>query len=166
MPDTVNHQNKKYFISGLWWLPLTFVVLLLDRVTKWLALKELPLGVPLAIYPHLNFTLSFNRGAAFSLFANGSGWQNWFFGGIVVVASVLILVLLARYSARRYLLCAALALVLGGALGNGVDRYFYGSVIDFIDLYINRLHWPIFNLADSAICLGAFFILLDALRRR
>jgi signal peptidase II len=108
--------------------------------------------------------LVYNRGAAFSFLAEAGGWQRWLFTGIGVAATVFIIWLLKRHAGQR-MFCLALALIMGGALGNVIDRVVHGHVIDFLDFYIGRYHWPAFNLADSAIFLGAALLIVDEIRR-
>jgi signal peptidase II len=139
------------------YLTIATMVLLLDQLSKWWALNNLQLGIPEAVLPFLNWLLLFNPGAAFSFLAQGTGWQRWFFTIIGLAASAYIIWLL-RKSQGEKLLCLALSLILGGALGNVIDRIMYGAVVDFIDLHYANWHWPAFNLADSAICLGAALI--------
>jgi signal peptidase II len=145
-------------------LVIAVITFLLDQLSKWLALSHLQLGVPESVLPFLNWLLLFNPGAAFSLLAQGSGWQRWFFTALGLVASAYIVWLL-RKSLGDKLLCWALSLILGGALGNVLDRIMYGAVVDFIDLYYANWHWPAFNIADSAICVGASLIIWGELRR-
>jgi signal peptidase II len=145
-------------------LVIAVITFLLDQLSKWLALSHLQLGVPEPVLPFLNWLLLFNPGAAFSLLAQGSGWQRWFFTALGLVASAYIVWLL-RKSLGDKLLCWALSLILGGALGNVLDRIMYGAVVDFIDLYYANWHWPAFNIADSAICVGASLIIWGELRR-
>lgn len=152
--------------SGLRWLWVTVIVLILDRVTKILAEKYLMAHVAFPVIPFFNLTLSYNKGAAFSFLDSASGWQGWIFGGIAVLVSVVILVWLARISKNQKWLSISLTLIVGGALGNLWDRLSYGRVVDFIDLYISYLHWPVFNIADSAICVGAFMLFCDALLKK
>lgn len=163
--DSMPEQKPE--ASGLRWVWVALVVFVLDRVTKLMALKGLPLdGESVPILPHVSLTLAFNRGASFSLLGMASGWQVWFLSLIAVVASLVIVVILSRQPASRRGFCIALALILGGALGNVFDRLMYASVVDFLDLYAGRFHWPVFNVADSAICLGALGVLFDGLSRR
>jgi len=160
-------KRKKGTHSGLCWLWVTLGVFVLDRLAKHLALSDLSLdGGPLPLLPHLNLSLAFNRGAAFSFLGGASGWQIWFLSLMALAASGIILYILARTPASRRGFSVALALILGGALGNFYDRIVYFSVIDFIDVYAGRWHWPVFNLADSAICLGALWVILDGFAGR
>lgn len=146
------------------YLAIATLTLLLDQLSKWSALSNLQLGVPEPVLPFLNWLLLFNPGAAFSFLAQGSGWQRWFFTILGILASVYIIYLL-RKSLEDKLLCVALSLILGGALGNVIDRIMYGAVVDFIDLHYANWHWPAFNVADSAICVGAALIIYSELRK-
>jgi len=151
--------------TGLCWLWVTVIILLLDRTTKYFAQKYLLAYYALPILPSFNLTLSFNKGAAFSFLNSAAGWQVWFFGCIAAIVSVGLIIALSRISSRNRLLCIALSLIVGGALGNLWDRITYGYVIDFIQLYLSDYYWPTFNIADSAICLGAMLLLLNALKK-
>lgn len=148
--------------TGLRWLWISVLVIILDRFTKILVQKSLVPFVAMPVMPSLNLTLSYNTGSAFSFLDSASGWQIWMFGGIAIVVSIAILVWLYRLPASQKWLGIALAFVVGGALGNLWDRFSYGHVVDFIDVYISHLHWPVFNVADSAICVGAFMLFWDA----
>jgi signal peptidase II len=151
--------------SGWWWLWLTFVVVILDRVTKLMALNYLSEYQAYSVVPSLDFILAYNKGAAFSFLNSAAGWQIWFFGVLAASVSIGIVIWLRRLAPQQYLLCIGLSLVLGGALGNLCDRIYHGYVIDFIDVYISVYHWPVFNIADSAICLGAGLLFWDSLRK-
>ena len=146
------------------YLAIATTTLLLDQLSKWSALSSLQMGVPEPVLPFFNWLLLFNPGAAFSFLAQGSGWQRWFFIILGLVACVYIIYLL-RKSLSDKLLCIALSLILGGALGNVLDRVMYGAVVDFIDLHYANWHWPAFNVADSAICIGAALIIWGELRK-
>jgi signal peptidase II len=146
------------------YLAVATTTLLLDQLSKWSALSNLQMGVPEPVLPFFNWLLLFNPGAAFSFLAQGSGWQRWFFIILGLVACVYIIYLL-RKSLSDKLLCIALSLILGGALGNVLDRIMYGAVVDFIDLHYANWHWPAFNVADSAICIGAALIIWGELRK-
>lgn len=145
----------------LQWLWVSVLVVILDLWTKALVLDNLRLYERVEVLPFFNLTLAFNRGAAFSFLAAASGWQRWFFIGVALVVSVVILVWLARAKASERLLGAALALVLGGAVGNVWDRIVHGHVVDFLDFHWAGWHFPAFNVADSAITLGACLLVLE-----
>jgi len=145
------------------WLWVAAAVLALDQASKWLALENLVLHESLPLVPLLNLTLVYNRGAAFGFLSTAAGWQNLFFIGIALVAIVVILYLLRRTASNDRFMAVALMLILGGAVGNLIDRLVYGHVVDFIDVYYGTWHWPAFNVADSAITVGAVMIVFDAL---
>ena len=151
-------------ISFLRSLAIATIILLLDQLSKWSALSNLQLGIPEAVLPFMNWLLLLNPGAAFSFLAQGSGWQRWFFTIVGLVACVYIVWLL-RKSQNDKILCVALSLILGGALGNVLDRIMYGAVVDFIDFHYANWHWPAFNIADSAICIGAALIIWGELHK-
>jgi signal peptidase II len=151
-------------LSLLRYFVIATLILLLDQLSKWSALSNLQMGVPEPVLPFLNWLLLFNPGAAFSFLAQGSGWQRWFFT-ILGLAACVYIVWLLRKNQNDKLLCVALSLILGGALGNVLDRIMYGAVVDFIDLHYVNWHWPAFNIADSAICIGAALIIWGELRK-
>ena len=151
-------------LSFLRYLAIATITLLLDQLSKWSALSNLQMGVPEPVLPFMNWLLLFNPGAAFSFLAQGSGWQRWFFTILGLAACIYIIALLWKNQSDK-LLCWALSLILGGALGNVLDRLMYGAVVDFIDLHYANWHWPAFNIADSAICIGAALIIWGELRK-
>ena len=146
------------------YLAISVIVLLLDQLSKWLALSNFQFGTSERLLPFMNWLLLLNPGAAFSFLAQGSGWQRWFFTALGLVASAYIVRLLRRNQGNK-ILCWALSFILGGALGNVLDRIMYGAVVDFIDLHYGGWHWPAFNIADSAICIGAFLIIWSELNK-
>jgi len=145
------------------WLWLSVVVVVLDQATKYLASNELRFAVPVPVLPSFNFTLLHNTGAAFSFLSDASGWQRWFFVGTALAVSLVIVVWLWRMGKHEVWIGAALSLILGGAVGNVIDRINFGYVIDFVDLYYGQWHWPAFNVADSAITVGATILVIDGL---
>ena len=145
------------------WLGISFFVIVTDQLTKTWATDNLPFAQSVALTPFLNFTLLHNTGAAFSFLADAGGWQRWFFIGLAAIISIGLFIWILRLSAKQRWLGIALALILGGAIGNLIDRIIYGYVIDFIDFYYQQWHWPAFNIADSAISIGVFMLLIDAL---
>jgi signal peptidase II len=145
------------------WFLLSVVVILLDQASKHWALHTLVPYQPHGIFPMVNFTLAYNTGAAFSFLSGAGDWHRWFFTGFSTLMSVILIVWIFRSPPRSRLLPLALSLVLGGALGNLADRFLHQHVIDFIDLYYAHYHWPAFNLADSAICVGAVLLFIDML---
>lgn len=146
--------------SGLIWIWVAIVVIVLDRISKLWVLNHLTYSEPLSILPIFNLTLVYNTGAAFSFLHTASGWQNILLGSIAGIISVTILIWLARLSAREGWLSIALCLILGGALGNAWDRILYQHVIDFLDFHLGERHFAIFNIADAAICIGAGLMIL------
>lgn len=140
--------------KNLYWLLLSMIVIILDQLTKYLAVNHLTLHQPVPLMPFFNLTLAHNTGAAFNFLGSAGGWQRWFFIGFAMLVSISCSIWLYRLPAKHCLNAAAISLIIGGALGNIWDRLNYGYVIDFIDFYVNDWHWPIFNVADSAICIG------------
>lgn len=148
--------------NGWRWLPLTLGVIVLDQATKLWIVQHFRLYESFRVLPVLDITLMFNTGAAFSFLSTGSGWQKWLFIGLAVVVSAAIVVWLKRLRSRsQALLCCSLALILAGALGNVIDRLRIGHVVDFIAAHWGPAYFPAFNVADSAITIGAAILLLD-----
>lgn len=145
------------------WLLLAGVVIAIDQATKHGAVAALSGQPPVEVTSFFNLVLVYNRGAAFSFLAGAGGWQRELFTAIALIASVWIVWLLHRHP-RQSLFCLALALVLGGALGNVIDRITIGAVVDFLDFHAGGWHWPAFNVADSAITCGALLLVWDGLR--
>ena len=154
-------MRLKCDIGGLIYLVGAGAVVALDRLTKLLAVDRLDLGEVYTVVPGFNLALVLNRGAAFGFLADSGGWQRWFFVMVGLAISVLIMVTLLRQGQARNLLRLGLTLILGGALGNLIDRVSQGYVIDFVDLHWQVWHWPAFNVADVGITMGALFVLLD-----
>lgn len=143
------------------WYALAVLLVVLDQFTKYWVSASFDYGEARAVTGFFNLVLTHNKGAAFSFLASAGGWQRGFFIGIALIAIVVISVLLARHSGEK-LFCLSLALILGGAIGNVVDRIALGYVVDFLDFYIGGWHWPAFNLADSAITVGAVLLVVDS----
>ncbi len=152
--------------SALVWSWLSLLIVVFDQVSKQWADAALQLYRPVELLPGLNFTLSYNSGAAFSFLSDAGGWQRWLFTVLAVAVSLFILRWMHTLRRDERWMAVALALILGGALGNVWDRIVLGHVIDFIDVYYQQWHWPTFNVADSAICVGAVMLVVDALRNR
>jgi len=149
---------------GLRWLWLALAVIVADQFTKTLIVRSFELYEVLEVWPILEITRLHNTGAAFSLLAGASGWQRWFFVGLAVVVSVGIVYWLWRMPRTApFWLPAGLSLVMGGALGNVIDRLLHGHVVDFLHFHWDRWYFPAFNLADTAITIGAGLLILDAL---
>jgi signal peptidase II len=152
-------ERKKAFA----WLLMSVVIVVFDLWTKALASESLTLYRPVEVTSWLNMTLAHNYGAAFSFLSDAGGWQRWLFTGLASVVTVILIIWLFRLQAREKLTAAALGLVIGGAVGNLVDRINHGYVVDFIDVYYREWHWPAFNLADSTITCGVVLLLVDGL---
>jgi signal peptidase II len=164
-------MDKNTSPSMLLWLGIALVVLLADQFTKLLIVGSFQLGDSQTVTSFFNLVRLHNSGAAFSMLSTASGWQRWFFTGIGVVATGFILYMLRSHPTQK-LFCFALALVLGGAVGNVIDRIAYGHVVDFLDFHWDWLspvfyegHFPAFNIADSAISVGAVALIVDELIR-
>ena len=145
MPDTESTVLYRH------WLWITLLVIGLDQSTKILADMMLQYHQPVSVMPMFNFTLLYNKGAAFSFLADQGGWQRWFFLVLTTTVSIFLFMWLRKIKSTQVLQYTSLALILGGAIGNLIDRAIYGHVIDFLDIYYNQYHWPAFNIADAAI---------------
>lgn len=145
------------------WLILSIVIIVLDQVTKFYAVQSLVLHESKYIYDGFNLTLMYNSGAAFSFLSDAGGWQRWFFIGVSCFISIVIVIWMYNSLTKGRWLLFALAFILGGALGNLWDRLTLGYVVDFIEVYYKDLYWPAFNVADSAITIGAIMLVLDVL---
>jgi signal peptidase II len=163
----VNPDNspdcQRAICRGYW---LTLAVIILDQVTKLLAEQHLVYGQPVGLIPQLNLTLAYNTGAAFSFLHDAGGWQHMFFIVIAVSMSIIILVILFRTPRKDLQLAISLWLILGGAIGNLIDRIRIQKVVDFIDFYVGNWHFATFNVADAAISVGAVLLIMDALGLR
>jgi signal peptidase II len=144
------------------WLWLSLLAVILDQASKLTIASSMQLYQSIDIMPFFKLTYVHNTGAAFSFLSEAGGWQRWFFAGLAMAISVVIAVWLTRLKKHETLLAVALALVLGGAIGNLIDRLAYGYVIDFLDVYYQSWHWPAFNIADSAITLGVILMLAES----
>lgn len=147
------------------WLGLSVLIILLDQLTKVMVSNWLDLYQTVAVMPYVNFTLAHNSGAAFSFLAGAGGWQRWFFISLAVLVSIVLIIWLSRLKAQAKLEAVALSLIIGGAIGNVVDRFLHGYVIDFMDVYVGSYHWPAFNVADAAICIGAVLLIWDSFKK-
>jgi signal peptidase II len=146
------------------WLGIALAVIVLDQLTKAMIVMSLQLGDARTVTPFFDIVRAHNRGAAFSFLNEASGWQRWFFIGLGLGAAAFIVWLLKRHGGQR-MFGWALALILGGALGNVIDRVFHGHVVDFLQVHWKSHYFPSFNVADSAISIGAALLILDELRR-
>jgi signal peptidase II len=146
--------------SGLRYLWLAGLVLVVDQITKYLALTYLTFAVPVAVMPHFNLTLVYNYGAAFSFLADMGGWQRWFFAVLAMAVSAGLLFWLSKLKAKPTFEVLGLNLILAGAIGNLVDRVLFGKVTDFLDFYYGAWHYATFNIADVAISVGAAMLII------
>lgn len=149
--------------NSLLWLWLSVLVLVCDQISKYAATELLVYNQAEQLFAGLNLTLVHNTGAAFSFLSQAGGWQRWFFIALSSAVSIALIYWLSSLSRQRRWLAAALALIIGGALGNLWDRISLGFVIDFIDVYYARWHWPAFNIADSALCVGTAMLVIDSI---
>ncbi len=156
--------TKKSGGSLLPWLGIAGIVVLLDQITKAMILRTMAIGGSHSVTAFFNVVHWRNTGAAFSFLNSSSGWQRWLFVGLAVVAAIFIVWMLSRHGGQR-LFSWALALILGGAIGNVIDRLLHGSVVDFIQVHWGAATFPSFNVADSAITVGAALLILDELMR-
>ncbi|NOQ81025.1 MAG: lipoprotein signal peptidase [Methylophaga sp.] len=147
-------------LKYLW---LSAFVVVLDQCSKWVMVSWLSLYETVAVIPYFNLTMAHNTGAAFSFLAGAGGWQRWFFVGLTAVISIGLFIWL-RKLAKTKLEAVSVSLILGGAIGNVIDRLYFGYVIDFLDVYYGSYHWPAFNIADSAIVIGAALLIIDSFR--
>lgn len=155
----------KFNKSSIWpWLGLALIIFLADQFTKTLILGYYKLGDSTPVLSFFNVVRVHNSGAAFSFLSDAGGWQRWFFTGIGLIATVFIVWMLRSHSGQK-LFAFALACILGGAVGNVLDRLRHGYVVDFLDFYINSWHFPAFNIADSGITIGAACLILDEILR-
>lgn len=143
-----------------WWLVL--LLLVVDQVTKQLVHQQMSLGQSIDLLPFFNLTYVRNYGAAFSFLSDAGGWQRWFFTVLAIVMSVIISIWMSRAPAANLKLGLALSLILAGAVGNLIDRSIFGYVIDFFHLYYQNWHYPVFNIADSVICIGAALLIWES----
>lgn len=163
MEASLGQPNSK---NAWGWLWISAIIVVLDQLTKWLAASRLDLYESVEVFPWLNWTLLHNYGAAFSFLNMPGGAQRWFFLVLTIVISIVLLVWLKRTARTDRATAIPLTLILGGAIGNLIDRAWHGYVIDFIDVPITSTwHWPAFNIADSAICVGAVLMIIFSFRQ-
>ncbi len=151
-------------VTPILWIAFSALVVLLDQFFKIVISRSFTYGESRPVTSFFNLVLVYNKGAAFSFLADAGGWQRWFFTGLGVAVGLFIVWLLYRHTGQR-LFCFAVSLILGGAIGNVIDRVLYGHVIDFLDFHWRNTHFPAFNVADCAITVGAVLLIVDELRR-
>lgn len=145
--------------SGLKYVWISLIVVLLDQATKWIANTQLELHQLTRFLPYFDWYLAYNEGAAFSFLADQGGWQRWFLTGLTLIISTLLVLWLKKLPESKKYTAIALCLILGGAIGNLIDRVLFGHVIDFIQIWLGTYPWPSFNIADSAIFIGAILLI-------
>jgi signal peptidase II len=160
MPNRIDRTMRQTAMRTLW---VALAMIVIDQLTKVWAVGSLTLGEPVAVLPHLNWTLVYNYGAAFSFLADMGGWQRWFFTALALLVSTILLAWLRKLPNRLNTETWGINLVLGGALGNLIDRVVEGRVTDFVDFYIGSWHYATFNVADIAITVGAGLLILSEL---
>ncbi len=154
----MNLENQRNSTWG--WLILSALIIVVDQATKQVVQQYLALGVPMPVFSWLNFTLAFNPGAAFRFLGDSGFWRIFFLSGLSFFVSLYLIVWLLRLARSQVLLCFSLSLIIGGAIGNLIDRLRFGYVVDFVDFHIGAWHFATFNVADSAISVGAFFLII------
>ncbi|WP_029684582.1 signal peptidase II [Tatumella saanichensis] len=154
-------MSKSLTSTGLRWLWVTLLVMVIDFASKQWIMANMQLHETRALMPFLNLFYAHNYGAAFSFLADKGGWQRWFFAGIAIAIAIALVVLMYRNRASQRLTNIAYAMIIGGALGNLLDRFWHGFVVDFIDFYVGDWHFATFNIADCGICIGAALVILE-----
>jgi signal peptidase II len=157
---------KLFSQTGWRFLWLALLIIILDQYTKTLVMRNIELYQAVEVLPFFNLTHVYNTGAAFSFLHDAGGWQRWFFTVIALAVSVLILWWLKQTSKQQIMLPIAFCLIIGGALGNAYDRLVLGHVVDFLVVYYQNWSWPAFNVADSAISLGALLLIIDMFKNK
>lgn len=158
IPPPSNKTLKQTALTSLW---VAVILVIVDQLTKYWAVSTLTFAEPVAVMPYLNWTLAYNYGAAFSFLADMGGWQRWFFSGLALIVSVVFVVWLSRLPKGFTTEVWGINLILGGAIGNVIDRVLEGRVTDFIDFYISTWHYATFNVADMAISVGAVLLIFS-----
>ncbi|KFD20604.1 MULTISPECIES: signal peptidase II [Tatumella] len=154
-------MSKSLCSTGLRWLWVMVLVIVADFASKQWIMAHMQLHETRALFPSLNLFYAHNYGAAFSFLADKGGWQRWFFAGIAIAIAIALVVMMYRNRASQRLTNIAYALIIGGALGNLLDRFWHGFVVDFIDFYVGNWHFATFNIADCGICIGAALVILE-----
>jgi signal peptidase II len=160
------HMLRLFTQTGWRFLWLSLLVLVVDQYTKALVLKNIELYQAIQISPFFNLTHVYNYGAAFSFLHDAGGWQRWFFTIVALAVSALVLWWLKQITKEQIILPLAFSLIIGGAIGNAYDRLVYGYVVDFLVLYYQDWYWPAFNVADTAICIGAVLMIVDMFKNK
>lgn len=154
----VNMPNSQ--LKFLW---LSALIIVLDQLSKYWAVTQLPFHQTVNVMPYFDWYLTYNRGAAFSFLADAGGWQRWFFTITTIVISVVILFWIKKLEPSEHMTAIPLSLILGGAIGNLIDRIYLGHVVDYVQVWLGNYPWPAFNIADAAISVGAVILILSSL---
>lgn len=155
----MRNKNKK----AIPWIFLSLFIIALDQITKYLVLCHISRHTVIHLFPFLNFILRFNAGASFSFLGNANGWQIYLLSGVSILVSAILIVWLTRLPRSEWVIALPVSLVLGGAIGNLIDRIRFGYVTDFVDFHVRNWHFATFNVADSAVCVGATWLVLRLL---
>ncbi len=145
------------------WFALSLIIILLDQLSKYIAVDIIPLYESIEVLPFFNWTLLYNEGAAFSFLSDQGGWQRWFFIILSTIVTTVLAIWLFRLKDDEQSIALSLSLIIGGAIGNLIDRVLLGHVVDFIHLHYQEYYWPAFNVADSAITVGVVIMIVDSL---
>ena len=145
------------------WFALSLIIILLDQLSKYIAVDIIPLYESIEVLPFFNWTLLYNEGAAFSFLSDQGGWQRWFFIILSTIVTTVLAIWLFRLKDDEQSIALSLSLIIGGAIGNLIDRVLLGHVVDFIHLHYQEYYWPAFNVADSAITVGVVIMIIDSL---
>lgn len=156
-------KDPKMRRTNFLWLTLSLAIILADQLTKYLIEANFLVFETVRVTSFFNLTLVYNQGAAFSFLADQGGWQRWFFAILAVAVTAVLMIWLVRLKHHERLVATSLSLIIGGAVGNLIDRVRFGHVVDFLDFYYKTWHWPAFNVADSAITIGVALMIIDAL---
>ena len=148
--------------SSIKFLWLSAIIVVLDQLTKYWAVTQLPLHQAVNVAPYFDWFLTYNPGAAFSFLADAGGWQRWFFTITTIVISVVIVCWIRKLEPHERMTAISLSLILGGAIGNLIDRIYLGKVVDFVQIWLGNYPWPAFNIADSAISIGAVLLIVTS----
>lgn len=159
-------MKRKMNYKNLNWLWLSFIILIIDQFTKYLVSQNIPLDSSITIFPILDLVSAHNHGAAFSFLNDAGGWQQWLFGLLAIGVCIALVVWILKLPSSKKIIIFSASLVIAGALGNLIDRIYHGYVIDFIYFHVGQWYWPAFNIADSAIVVGAITLVLETLLRR
>ena len=158
-------QQAIHSVNFIWWIVVAALVIVIDQITKLWSLSLMQLGDTIYVFSFFNLHLLFNEGSAFSFLATQTGWQKYFFIFIGILAALFILYEIRKHRENTWF-CLSLSLILGGDIGNVIDRLAYGHVVDFLDFHLGNAHYPTFNIADCGVCIGAVIFVILELRKK